>query len=353
MSTQIKKQRTSLASLGFTATASYCRYTGIKIAIGTEFHNIAALRGYVTASAHPIFYADIGYLLQALPQVIQSGLSSERRLIMAALGKSLGIWKLHGTLPECGEVQAEKILELFAELAPRLATGAYERRPHARHVTEHTYPVLVVGEDCTQRVLIDHLQLVVETLNNWDAVRPQTRQEKLDWEVDLERELKRVVSSGKGYTPKLGRWALAQFPDAYTSEQLNAIRKCLNAPASELYPETLDAVIEWAELELPLADDTYRADALKILGHLQAKKQHQRKKEQDFGFVILEDESGAGSGIGGLEYKTKTKIVQEFSKRLTAAEVQKVPTQTASGKPLTSLERALAALKARKAAEAG
>ena len=330
-------------SKGFTGTVSYCKLSGIKIAIGTEFHQLQ--RSMMLASSlHPVFSLSVKELQKLAKAAAAKGSPTEQYLALLAVGRSCGLWVLDSPpleLAQSAKLEAglPELLGLLIEVSDSEANLPQLRLTEASGyvgVKDFLLECKAIADSWTR--LKDRSSRAVSVL---DSLAP------LDWELELARELAEANKSGRAYTRKIGKWCLQWLQsEGLARESLELVAWTLHQETDRLHREQLRDSLDLLCNNMPLTDELLADKAMACIGYIESKLTVVDKRIANFGFALLEDELGALSGAGLPQYTRTAATVQHVP--LSAQDLANVVQVSESGKPLTELEKALLALKAKR-----
>jgi hypothetical protein len=316
-------QRTSNKDLlrKYTATTSYCQHTGIKIVIGTEFQN-SSLRGRFLPTEHPVFTLSAPKLIALVLEMQHKANPTEQHLLLIATLNKLGLIVHHAPfMVDTADTTNGKVWDAFIPLV--LTHNAFTS--NAKPIP--ALPLLAISEDTTGADILTYIKTITADLNSYIVTPVLSKADRLGDELDLERELKSLLSSynrskvSKAYNAKLGRWALKVLMDTanISDEQYRQVEVCLfSKNAHRLSSDILRSSVGLLKSIMPLSTST-RTNSLLVIRHIESKLEELGAVTADFGFTILEDEDASIKGEHGITYTTRTKSVPRLVSTLVAA----------------------------------
>ena len=324
---QVSKSDKKALLSKYTATTTYCQYTGIKLVIGTEFQN-TNLKGKFLKQSHPIFSVPTPQLLKVLASYSKLN-PTEKYLLTIAFLKSLDL--LESSAPLAWN--EETLLAVEPTFMALL-------RCYNRYTTNHSHalpllPTLRITDDNsnTPTVFKSFLSTVINSIEaaSFSSIRVSTSDDddyKMNDELELEQQLKKIVDNydraarPKAYNSKLGKWAIKQLKivaPTLDSHKLASISYYIQCDSLALNDELLKEYITLLSDVLPMGEYERERSQL-VIRHLKSKLEDINKDLEDYGFVILEEEElttgtrksttdedgNKVAAIAGLKYKTKT-----------------------------------------------
>ncbi len=324
---EFSKEQIALLKAKYTTTTTYCKHSGVKLIISTDFQN-SFLRGKLIKHSHFIFDLPTPKLLKLAKSHLYDGNSTERALISNAILHRLGLVNTtakqvaHPLLLDDNTV--ERIAPVINALVKQWAL--YEQQ-------QKEFPILptlvVTNANCdSYPILANALKLGLTRLEEHNLqshlhVRTLSEDEQLtkDYNEALnnEKAFQSILDNysartqPKAYTRKLGKWATKQLaiqmPDI-EADKLASVNHYIQSDSLQLSDEMLKSYIKLLEQELPMDDDNYETTHL-VIRHLKSKLEAINKDMADYGFLLLEDEIlSTGKDTGIVKYSTKTKIIK-------------------------------------------
>lgn len=282
-----------LAQYGLQATV--CNWSGVPIAVATNFAFSNDLAYAMAKRHHPLFDVALTTLLKAVPVTLRKGNPKEQHLLALALCYSANLWDFRAPL-HCNDEKAEKLLHLVADTI-RLAIHSPVMVTRAGK--QDQYPRLRIEAGTALGQCINHLKMIKDVLS---TKAPMTETERMEWEVELEVELNTILQSGQGYRAIYGKNAVQSLKDAWVRGLVGEcdwklVALCLN-PEANPHVNQLQEAIELLQGFYPERDEFERADGLKVIRHLEKLVEAIRREEQDLGFVEIVSVKGAGTSAG-------------------------------------------------------
>jgi hypothetical protein len=298
---EIKQQLLS----DYSATTSYCQHTGVKLVIGTEFQQ-TSLRGKFLKHEHPIFSLSTNRLFKVIGQSFNKCNPTEKYLLMVAFMRQITT-NTSGTKQPILDTSKHPLL-LEENVVIKLSESfyylvkAYEGLSRSNQPLP-VLPVYRVDFELSQNAsaLIAFVKRVTNLLdqasNSW--IKPEaTTTEKLDDEIQLEQQLKKILnnynsaSRPKAYSSKLGKWAVKQLvivAPHLKDDKIASISYYIQCTSLNLDEELLKEYIGLLSDVLPM-DEMHREMSLLVITHLKSKLSNIYKELENYGFDLIEDE---------------------------------------------------------------
>lgn len=286
--------------------ATVCNWSGMPIVVAMDFKFSANLNSALAKRHHPIFEVTLIELMKAVPATLRKGTEQEQHLLALALCHAADLWDFKGPFYAV-PAKSAKLLTLVTETI-QLAIHAPVMVSRARK--QALYPRMSVDANTHIVQAINHLNLIKDVLSSRSAM---SAEDKLDWELELEAELNKVLQAGKGYLPLYGRNAVQAMKDLFVRGQVGEcdyklVEFCVN-PDGRPTIEQLKEAIELLQGYYPARDEFERAEGLKVIRHLETKIEAANLEAQDYGFVEVISVRGAGT-VEGLDanYTARTEV---------------------------------------------
>lgn len=314
----------SNTSANYTSTTAYCKYTGIKVSIGTEFHN-TVLRNTMLATVHPIFAAKEGTILKAIVDSVRSKQpptpTEQHLLCIAYLHKAGYIY----STPATEHKPCPIILDWSTSKAPKL-WRAFLRLVQVRteYTANHKEIANRVQLNPFQEITIPDLQaFIVEATSQYTVYSSMPRTTKsdnrLDDDIALEREVRSILDhfdkqiTKNKYSGAVGKWCIRTLEEdpSISTEQVAQVKYALfQDNIDRISVDLLESSMRLLKDVLPM-DSMCRINSTLCVRYLAAKLERLNVYASNFGFVILEEEDIT---IGDVEsgehvaFKARTKV---------------------------------------------
>lgn len=331
----------------YSATVTYCRHTGIKLVIGTEFQQ-TALRGKFLKHEHPIFSLVPNKLLTLISKSFNSCNTTEQYLLMVAFIKLIKSASTNSSDTPNSILDTSNCPLLLeeAEVTQLGKSFYYLVKSYKQLVGNHRpLPLLptfkVTAELSTDiSALVAFIKRVTTLLEQASfyyepASYELTNAEKLDDELALEKQLGSILNNysstkkSKGYNSRLGKWAIKQLvivAPHLDDDKIASIAHYIQSDSLNLDDEILKEYINLLEDVLPM-EELEREQSLLVIAHLKSKLDVIYKCLEDYSFVLLEDEeltigsrkatkNSSGLEVGGIAgvRVTSKKVVGNIGK---------------------------------------
>lgn len=322
--TTITKLHTTPPLTTMTAALSYCKHTGVKLAISTTFANCpTAHKHNIVALEHPIFglALPVRYAIYS-----ESKTPTERHVAMVAI--LVGLEVLDTTrqpvMLESHEVDALHLqFREFLNLTSALIHDS-------KKLAAMRLPMLRTGRDTPvngERIKthIDWCGEIVEASEaGYFATRIKMEGRRTGYDVDQvldlydsaddERALVAMLSAKPSKTitasrGKLNGWAMKSIKrnTEYSQDQLDFIKYHMHTTSDQLLVDNLRSAIKLTKAGLTY-EDYEREQSLLVIRMLESKLEEVLEVEQSYGFVDLEDMETSNDSAT-ITYTTKTKAV--------------------------------------------
>lgn len=304
------------------ASISHCHHTGTKLAMGTSFNNCPELMAFVK-SQHPIFEESLP-LATTLRVYSKAATTTERYIAMTAILVKSGIintvaYGLHlnteqvNFLRPCFEVL---VAVLNQAMNYPYKTGIDTLKLDSETCLDHKRLITHIKE-CTQ--VIDSATYAAGGTKLVHLDDRTTKQLKLDDELELERELSKVLSgysttSGNKYTSQLNKWTRRTLQRSeMTEEQVTMTMRILNTSPDQLRSGTIEAMIDTVTENLYYDDEISRRNSAIVIRHLRYKIELQQACLYKNGFIaeVVAEEVSSDKSL--VNYVAKTKAREDIA----------------------------------------
>ena len=312
----------------FSGTLSYCQHTHIKLVMSDHFSR-TRINGAAVLSEHPVFNLSLHDLINLW--VRESLTVTEKYLASTALLVKINVINTTGK-DCCGlhidENEFAKYEQIFNEL---VVTYGYQLATHTHWSLTNlriTPEIASSGKRIKHHIenIIEQVEslLLEEGISQQLSKRNCTGADDLDDAVEFEAQLRKSLQqyNQRTYSSKLGQWAIRQLQslshDTISSDEIEVVQFCLNAPDIKLRDTLLKQSIELLKSNLDFMHNDSRNKAVLVVRHLQHKLESIYKEAEEMGFIILDTDIDAGRGTG-VNYTTKTRVKSEIQLKLKKA----------------------------------
>lgn len=342
----------------YTGTVAYCKYTGVKVCIGTEFHN-TVLRNTMLATSHPIFQASESTLLKTIIDSTRSKQpptpTEQHLLCVAYLYKAGHIHTTPATeknpvplVLDWTTTKAPKTWKNFLKLVQLRTSSMASRKENPNKVKLNPFIEM-------ELVDLNAFLVQAQTQYNSFSISPRTvnSDTRLADEISLEREVRAVLdnfdaqNTKNKYSASVGKWCVRvlQEDPSITEEQVTAIKYALfQDNIDKISGALLTNSMKLLKDVLPM-DSMNRINSTLCVRYLASKLERINVYAANFGFVILEEEDITIGDIDSGEHV----VFQARTKVQTVVKVEHKATSSASTTALPA-NSALARLMARRKA---
>lgn len=328
----------------YSGTLSYCRHTHLKLVMSDHFSR-TRMNGAAVLSEHPVFNLSLHDLINLW---VRESLTTEEKYITST-ALLVKINAIDTTGKDCcglhmEDSEYEQYEQIFHELVVsygyQLVTHMHWNLTSLRITPE----IASSGKRIKHHIenIIEQIQslLLEEGISQQLSRRSCNGSEDLDDAVEFEAQLRKTLQqyNKRTYTNKLGQWAIRQLQalshDTISSDEIEVVQFCLNAPDIKLRDTLLKQSIELLKANLDFMHNDSRNKAVLVVRYLQHKLESIYKEAEEMGFIILDTDIEAGRGTG-VNYTTKTRIKSDIQLKLKKAK-QDATVNGTTTKPLSS-----------------
>ena len=318
-----------------TASISYCHHTNTKLALGTSFTNCHELTSFIKAE-HPLFSTHLP-LATAIKIYGKAVTPTERYIAMIAV---LVKAKVIDTT-ECGVILETQQVE-FLRAAFETMIAVLNQCLAFRYRAPMDTLYIDAENQCNFKRIMCQIKEATQSLDSSNFAAggtrlvarddKQTKQIKLDEEIELEKELSKILSGyttiakGDGtslkYSKELNRWTRRALNRSdMTDEQITVTMKILNTSPDVLRTGTVEAILPTIKDSLCYDDEISRRNSAIVIRHLEYKIELQMACLHKGGFITEIVSEEVQNDVAATKYITKTKAVQD--KAIEAISVKK------------------------------